>query len=259
MTPVGGELLVLETGYYGLTAKVTKSMTISGHDVSLSLASIAIGGAGAVVSLRGLQLTFPGNDNKTNGITVQSAATVHVEDCVIHGFYIGIMVNGTNAQLSVTNSIIRDNAEGVYIVTASNAQVRLDNSRVEDNYGNGVTIGSGTATITRSLVSSNGMTGIAATGGAIVNVIATTSAHNQYGFYLESAQMTFESAVASNNSAYGLMLGAGSAVRLSNSTFTNNGTGIVVFGSGKALTRGNNTVSGNKKDVDGVLTPLGGV
>ena len=65
--------------------------------------------------------------------------------------------------------------------------------------------------------------------------------------------------VASNNSAYGLMLGAGSAVRLSNSAFTNNGTGIVVFGSGKALTRGNNTVSGNKKDVDGVLTPLGGV
>ena len=48
-------------------------------------------------------------------------------------------------------------------------------------------------------------------------------------------------------------------VTVSNSTFTNNDTGILIHDPATGRTRGNNTVGGNTTDVDGVLTPLPGM
>jgi hypothetical protein len=231
--------------------------------VTLHGTSILVSSANAiVVDLRGLDLNGPGLGTETDGIIISSASAVmHVEDCVIHRFYNGILVTGS-ARVSVTDSIARDNgANGLYVRSAPGARLTIDSSRFESNGMDGVVVERGATTITRSVVSgmsNSGGVGIAAVG-AVLNVTATTSTHNQYGYSLETSQMTLESATVWGNSAYGLLLGDGSTVQLSNSTFTSNGTGIAVFGKGKALTRGNNTVSGNKKDVDGVLTPLDGV
>jgi hypothetical protein len=263
VTPSDGELRVLDSGFYGSTATISKSITISSDHATLHLTSIVISRGDAIfVDLRGLDLNGAGPGTETDGVIVASAnSVVNIDDCVIHRFYNGILVTG-GARVSVTDSVSRDNrATGLYIRNVPGARLTVDNSRFQDNNSHGVVVYGGTATITRSIVSgmtNSGGTGITAVG-AVLNVTATTSTNNQYGFALETSKMTLDSATVWGNSGYGLMLGDGSTVQLSNSTFTNNGTGIEVFGRGKVLTRGNNTVSGNKKDVDGALTPLGGV
>jgi hypothetical protein len=263
VTPADGELRVLDSGSYGQQATVGKSLTIAGDHVTLTATSILVASGNAVVvDLRGLDLNGPGPGTQANGVSVQSAnAVVNIEGCAIHRFYEGILI-AANARVTVTDSVVRDNlANGLYVRGAPGARLTVDNSRFENNGFNGIVVHSGAATITRSIVS--GMSSSGGTGISVVearaNISATTSAHNQYGYYAQSSHLTLDSASAWGNSAYGMMVGGGATVRLSGSAVTDNGIGIAVFGNGQALSRGNNTISGNQKDVDGVLTPLPGI
>jgi hypothetical protein len=69
--------------------------------------------------------------------------------------------------------------------------------------------------------------------------------------------LTVDSSVVGGNGLNGLVVVSGVA-RVSNSTFTNNETGLRRT-SGTLFSRGNNTVHGNGTNTVGTITALGGI
>ena len=146
-TPEGGELRILDSGFYGTNAMIRKSLTIAGNGNTIYLGSpLAINGAGAVVALRGLVLN--GQGAAQDGIVVTSAAAVHVEHCVVHGFaQEGIDVDaGSGTNVFVTGSTVRDNDVGLEVSITTTT--RISNSIFTGNK-TGIVIGSGAVVETR--------------------------------------------------------------------------------------------------------------
>jgi hypothetical protein len=268
--PAGGEVQVLDSGEYGPTLTITKSITVSAIDVSATLSNpagyaVSINDPNAVVVLRGLHLTGLGTGER--GISITDASAVHVERCDVERFVNGII--GPEAptspqELFITDTISRDNGQvGLWVDGSGVVVVRLtvDNSRFENNGIHGVLVHNGQATIARTVASTNGHTGIVV--GFSSDVVISHSSATQNGVAGFQAlgnessvtSVALEDAVARGNSLWGLHVGTESIVRISNSTFTNNGVGIE--NNGAVETRGNNTVSGNGTDLLGdPLTPL---
>jgi hypothetical protein len=257
-TPAGGELIVLGPGSYGGSLTIGKSITISAIGISATLGNpgnIVINRAGAVVALRGLHLQGAGPG--ATGIDISAAAAVRIEKCVIERFMgHGISLTSADAELSVMDTIVRDNSGGLF-VNAAGAQLTVDNSRFEGNVASGIFAGAGESTITRTVSSGNGGHGIVQQSGRM-NVTATTTAQNGGDGYIVTSggQMSLESSVARGNDDNGLGVGFESSARISNSVFTNNGTGL--FNNGILETRQNNTVRGNGTNVSGPLTVIPG-
>ena len=266
VTPVGGELVVLDSASYGSAATILQSITISADGVSATLLNpggVTIGGAGIVVALRGLHLN--GGVAGRSGILIEDAAAVHIENCVVEGFgEDGILLDsGSNAKLFVIDSVARDNGgDGLHVIgTATMARLTVDNSRFENNAGDGLDVEGIESAITRTVISANGSDGIEQTGGRM-NVTWTEAASNGgNGFVVTvSGAMTVDSSVARGNTSNGLLLGSGStSATVSNSVFTDNAIGIANAGM-TLLTRENNTIAGNAspQPVIGPRTPLPG-
>jgi len=257
-TPAGGELHVLDSGFYGNNATIKKSLTISGNGHTVYLGSIiTVDKAGAVVALRGLVLN--GQGANLDGIRIVAAAAVHIERCVVYGFNgAGIVTTATGVELFVVDSISRDN-DSYGLLNAGASRLTIDNSRFENNR-EGVAILSGRATISRSIASGNVETGIVVVNAA-VSVMSTTAGQNGLnGFQakMSGSTMTVDSSIADGNGGSGLVVASGATARISNSTFTGNAFGIVNFGT--VETRQNNTVRGNTTGLTGnAPTPIGGV
>jgi hypothetical protein len=238
-TPVGGELRLLDSGVpANNAARVRKSMTISGDgNTVFPGVSITIDDPAAVVALRGL--TLNGRGAIANGISIAAAAVVHIESCVIHNFsQDGIIVTAEGVSVFVVSSASRDNGGGGLLLNApGGASLTIDNSHFDNNAANGVfALAQGSATIRRSTASGNGFN----------------------GFQTFGPVMTLDSSFGVGNILRGLSVVGGPALaRISNSTFTDNGTGI--NSSGTVETRQNNTVRGNAIDLSGnALTFIGG-
>ena len=125
VTPVGGELRILDFGVSANNATVSKSMTISGNDNTIFLGTvIAIDDAAAVVTLRGL--TLIGQGTVDNGISIVAAAVVHIERCVIHNFTLrGIYATAEGVEVFVADSVSRDNGNaGLHIAAGSSSDDR---------------------------------------------------------------------------------------------------------------------------------------
>lgn len=254
LAPAGGEVRILDSGFYGNNATIRKSLTITGNGFNVILAApVVVNAAGAVVTLRGLMLD--GQGAVTTGIRVDAAAAVHVERCVVRGFSgVGIAATAQGVGLFVVDTISRDN--GGSGVSTNAVRLTVDNSRFENNAQSGLTVLSSEATIRRSIASGNGTSGIIALLSSAE--IASTSAvqNGSAGFSAQSSTITIDSSAASGNDA-GLRLDSAATARISNSTFTRNATGISNSGGGLVETRANNTVRGNTTDVTGTLTPTG--
>jgi hypothetical protein len=252
-TPAGGELRVLDSGGYGTSATIDKSITISGNRVTVTGSALAINAATATVALRGLE--FNGIAANANGIRIEAAAAMHIEGCVIRGFaQDGIQVDGAaGTELFVIDTIARDNGDnGLSVINTTTARLTVDNSRFENNGLSGLFIAAPgiDAAVTRAVASGNGNVGIGTSGASgRINISSTMSAHNSIGYSTsQSGQMTLDSATARGNNT-GLLLGVGATARISNSVITNNNTGIQ--NGATVLTRRNNVVSGNTTDLVG--------
>jgi len=257
--PAGGELRILDSGDYGNSGTIRKSLTISGNGNTVFLRNaLTVDDGDAVVTLR--SLTLNGQGTIDNGISIVAAAVVHIERCVIHNFtQSGVNVTAEGVSVSVIDSVSRDNGrEGLRFDAAGSLTV--DNSQFNNNATNGVLIlgQSSNAAIRRSIASGNGFSGIG--GNGAVSVISTKAIQNGTGFEAQSGVMTVESSLGAGNVLGGLTVvgGTGAIARISNSTFTDNGMGIRNFGI--AETRQNNTVRGNGIDLQGnALTPISGI
>ena len=259
MTMAGGEVQILESGFYGNLANINKSLTITGNGNTVYLGGVlTVNNAGATVTLRNLVLD--GQGTVAIGISIAAATAVHIERCLVHRFTVdGINATATGVVLNILDSISRDNGNiGFNIVGAGASQVTIDNSRFERNAGAGVGIQSGRAAISRSIASRN-LHGIFAQGGTI-SVASSTSAYNvSTGFGASGGgAITIESSVSHGNVS-GVLANSGNTIRISNSTISNNTTGI--FNNGTVETRENNTVRGNGANVAGsnALTPIDGI
>jgi hypothetical protein len=168
-TSVGGEIVVLESAGYG-PVTITKSVSIiapRGVYAGITVTSgdgVTINAPGATVVLRGLSINGQGGNN---GILLQQATRAHVESCEISNMgAVGIYHTAPDAELTVIDTISRDNADGIGLVAGSGASILLDRVHSEHNKNGGFYIAPtpGSTDVSASIVDSvfsyNGANGI---------------------------------------------------------------------------------------------------
>jgi hypothetical protein len=160
------------------------------------------------------------------GITIEAAATVHLEDLTIqHCQGTGIFdERSTGGFLFIKNTVIRFNAGAGVVVAATggNNQAILENVQSVTN-ATGIEVGSGnTATVSRSVMSNNGGAGVQADTGGTILVDNTEITGNGTG-------------VAANG-----------VIVMANSDIYFNATGV--SGSGLTASYGNNRILGNTSE-----------
>jgi hypothetical protein len=254
-TGAGRELTILDSGEYG-RATIAKSITISATGVAANIrqlafdAAITIDNASAHVVLRGLSLFGGGVGQSESGVDILRAAAVHIQDCQIERFGLGVVLRqSASAELFVADSAMRINSSGIEALgsSAGGSTLRVVNSRFENNNGDGVASSVAQAWIMDSIASGNSR-GFVVYEAAVMIVTGTTAANNQIGF-LSAGIMTLNASVSRGNSFTGLKLVPGGSARLAGSVLTNNGVGIE--NGGTLLTRGNNMLDGNTNDYIG--------
>ncbi|HKQ76993.1 MAG TPA: tail fiber domain-containing protein [Blastocatellia bacterium] len=243
MLPGDGEVIVLDSGDYGAVT-IEKSVTIHAPEgVYAGVSGSGPNGAGItikagdndVVVLRGLTLSGnPGGE----AIVFKTGGALHVENCVISGWGLrGINFAPAGggkdgvSQLFVKDTIVRNNADiGIWIKSETGqASASLDRCRLEQN-GSGLLAGSNTVVTIRDSI---------AAGNHAVGFWANPQA--------SATEVNLENCAATKN-AIGLNAQAGAVMRASNTTITNNTTGLSSRSGGKLLSYGNNKLAGNSED-----------
>jgi hypothetical protein len=231
-TADGGELSCLDSGGFGpFTVTISVVIDCTGMAATTNLdetfgdgaSVIVINAPGKVVTLRGLDVTgFAIGPGEANGIVIQAATAVYIEDCVIENFtqkgIVDLRTTGLT-KLVINNTIVRNNAgAGIVAAAASRNSVVLENVlSVGNTFGIAVATGNNVV-ISRSVMSENAVAGIEADPGAGVVVENTKISHN---------------------ASYGIL--AQGTVTLANSDISFNSTSI----SGPTFSFGNNRLVGN--------------
>jgi hypothetical protein len=244
-TAVNGEINCLDPGGFG-TLTITKSITVDCLYIPGSVANSGLNAfninfnsfAGTdvrkTVRIRGINTQ--GFDNGTGGVritggSVITGGVVVLEEMLIDGNFGGTSAHGVRdertagGELYVLNTTIRNNG-GIGIVVAPaagnslvHATIRNVRSLNNTNAG-GFFSASSTAVLTDSEFSGNGNLGIDSEGGANITIVRST---------------------ANKNVNQGLLVGAGAAANVADSTFAYNGTQV----SGTWVSFGNNRLIGN--------------
>jgi hypothetical protein len=256
LTPAGGELRVLNSGAYGDTGLIGKTITISADGETVMLnGPLTIDAAGSVVTLKGLSLN--GRYSGNQGIHVTNAAAVHIDNCRVEHFPgAGIESSSSNTELFVIDSVSRENGGAGLRVTGAATQLTVENSRFESN-ATGIAGDGAAGRITGAVVSGNKNDGIDWDGGSL-SVVSSISADNRrHGYTISGGgRIDLESSIARGNGLAALfVVTARDAASISNFVATLNGYGI--FNSGAVQTRQNNTFYGNTWNNSGAApTPL---
>ncbi len=163
-TATGGEINVLDPGGFGAVT-ITKSITIDGGGVIGSILSsgtngIIVNAPTGLVTIRNFSINGTGTTLGTNGIRVIAVKKLNVENCTLSNFSAnGIDVNTTAAaDVTVSNVTIHNTNNGVSFVgpsgsTGSVGFISLNGCHIQGITTTGINIGSGTATISNSVIS----------------------------------------------------------------------------------------------------------
>ncbi|MDQ3010230.1 MAG: right-handed parallel beta-helix repeat-containing protein [Acidobacteriota bacterium] len=228
-----GEVVAVDSGEYDQVT-INKAVTIqtapgvyAGITVTTGTSAVRIiAGASDRVILRGLTLHAFGGQAGQSGIYITAGGTLHVENCVINGFSLsGISVNNIS-EVFIKDTTVRDS--GYAVLVSNNAaliKAVVENCRIENSII-GVHASSNARVVVRGSVAS-GQSSV----GFLASPVGGTS-----------AELTLENCLSSHNSI-GVTSCGNSIVRVSNSTITQNTTGL--SHTGTLLTRGNNTVEAN--------------
>jgi len=231
-TAVNGVIDVLDPGGFGAVT-ITKGITLEGDGaegdilVSGTHGIVIAAGTNDVIILR--NLTFEGLESGLSGISIQSAGSVHIENCRINGFLtsgINFINNITNAQFFVKDTTIHNcTPAGINLAPTAPATVLIERVNVTD--------------------SSNGIE--AAGNIKSVLVDATASGNAGVGFLVgTNAQMTVKRGTSSDND---IGIQCSGVLVLSDSTVANNASdGLKIVKPGKIITGRDNVVFGNTPD-----------
>jgi len=259
----GGEVGVINPGDYG-AINISKSVSITNDGVGEAAiqvnavnAILVSTGHGDVVGLRGL--TIDGLGSATEGISADTVGALHIENCVVKNFEgvngTGLFmfpVSGTN-KLFISDSLFYNNGNGPnsggirLLAQGGSVDLVLDRVQLENNtFGLDIFVsasgGSIRATVRDSAAVGNVNDGIkvqVGSGGlAATALIERTTLVNNVGAGIRSS-------------------GLHAVVLLSDSSLTNNGSGIVASFGGQLISYGNNR-NNNNIGAEGVATSLFG-
>lgn len=257
-TAPSGEINVLDPGGFG-GVTITKSITISSEGFE---AGVLVSGTNAIiinalatdaVVLRGLDVEGLGTG--LVGIKLLGGlAALHIEKCTVNNFRgtngSGIEIAPTVAgtvQLFIKDTIVRRNGNGtgggLFIHPGAGVVVKgsLDNVRLEHNLFGLKVQDNSNVTVKNSVAAGNTNAGFS---------VAQVGAGASIG-------LTLEHSVSVNNGTFGLVT-SGNALaiaRISNSTFTNNATGMQAQSTSQIISADNNFINGNTTDGAPTSTP----
>lgn len=247
LTAGGGEVVALDSATYE-PFSVSKAVTVTAAPGALAVISAASGdgiqvGAGAsdVVVLRGLDVESQGGGFA--GILYNAGAELHTESCVINHFG-DRGIDAFGPSLSVKDTTIRNSGLGILTASVPGNTVTAENVRLESNQAGLFATNGARVSIHNSVIAGNSQQGIFAFG-------------NGPGTFVE---VNVEACLIAYNGTDGVKsLANGSAVvRISNSIVTDNGVGLHQAGTALLLSRGNNSVEGNKTaDTQGTIGSYG--
>lgn len=250
-TAAGGEINCLDPGGFGAVTSI-KSMTIScemgtaGVLVSAGNGVNFNGGASDVMFLKGLDfegLAKTGTSSSVAGVSFNSGAALHIEDCVIRNFVTaGVLIKSTTASatFAITRTTLFDNGNGVNgggisiqpTVTTQGTIDRVVSNR--NSFGivaNGTTGGAYNIDVRDSVLNGNIQAGFSASSGAPV-----------------TAAMLMRVSTANNGT--GIQATGSPSIRVGSSEITGNVTGV----NGTVFSYGTNQLDGN--GTNNVLTLL---
>jgi hypothetical protein len=222
-TAKDGEISTLDPGGFGAVT-ITKSITINGTHGQGYGSILAALTTGVIINITDVNdirktvrlrtLDINGASSGTDGIRINSALKVYVEDTVIDGFTnrgINDIRTNANGQLYVSDSKIRNTTQSglVALPTApGNIIAMINNTSVQGSGSNSGIVFSGNVK------------------GVVRNAFVTGNSSS--GFFADgSSEMTIESSVSSHNGT-GITATSPAIVRLFSSTVTNNTTSIPV-------------------------------
>ncbi len=241
-TAAGGEIDCLDPGGFGAVT-ITKSITIDcdsgagGILNNLTNGVIITAGSNDTIMLRNLSIQGggvvgnPGNPAGLDGIKINSARMVHLEDVVIMNQANGIHVTATAAtNLSGRDVKINNCTQGIDVTsTSGNAIVDFDNTQFSGNTTAVFGRVNSLITIRNSVLSLNNTGVFQGAAGSQVNLLNSEISSNTTG-------------------VFGI---AGSTIRIAGNNFTQNGTAV---GAGTVQSDGTNTNAGN--GIVGAVSPL---
>jgi len=240
-TAPAGEIDTLDPGGFGAVT-ITKSMTIDGESglagvlVSGTNGIVISAGSSDVIILRNLDINGIGSG--LNGISILAAGDVRIENTKIYGFtQRGIVDQRTSGHLFVSNTVVSNNAQtAILALSGGGSSLTVDLDHVQ--------------------MHSNGVAGLAVTGGALAMVNNSWATSNVHGFYADSASViNLNDCVAFGNSSSGVIALSGSAVRMFSTSVTNNTNGLTSSGGGSIGSYGGNRIFANVVS-DGTPVPL---
>ena len=247
MTLANGIIAALDPGKYG-PLTITGPVTVNGYGWAAITGpangdAITINAVSGNVALTGLEIDGAGAAN--NGIQFNSGGSLSVSDCVIRNFgtaggTAGIVYQpGASSTLSVSNTSVSDNFEGIDILPSGTGTTTavLDNVKMERNANYGLLIQTSSQSIN-------------------VTVSESVVSSNQYGIVVSSPQvksinvMVRNSIIANNLAGYGLWAVFDNAViRVTRSTITGNNTAFFGDSGGTVASFGDNNIAANANNV----------
>jgi nitrous oxidase accessory protein NosD len=234
-TATGGEVVALDSATYEPFA-VNKAVTVTaapGAQVAITAASgdgIQVGaGPSDVVVLRGLDVESLGG--AFAGILYSAGGELHVEGCVINGF--GARgIDSFGPSLSVKDTIVRNSGFGILTSSGPGNTVTAEGVRLESNRAGLFATNGARVSIRNSVIAGNSQQGIVASGNGPGSFVEVN---------VEACMIAYNGTDGVDSDANGTAI-----VRISNSIVTDNGIGLHQAGTALLLSRGNNTVEGNK-------------
>lgn len=192
-TAAGGEINILDPGGFGAVT-ITKSITIDGGGIIGSILSSATNGIivnapGAAVTIRNFSINGAGTILGTNGIRVLAVNKLLVENCTISN----LSANGidfssatTSANIVINNTSIQNTVGGISIAGASGSTgsagfTVIDGCHLQFIQNTGISISSGTATVSNSVVSGCGV-GVKSNSGVTTQLSGNVITNNATAF-----------------------------------------------------------------------------
>jgi hypothetical protein len=187
-TATGGEINILDPGGFGAVT-ITKSITIDGGGITGSILSSATNGIivnapNGLVTIRNFSINGSGTTLGINGIRAIAVKRLLVENCKLANFSAnGIDFNSTTAaDIIISNTTILNANGGISIAGPSSSTTpagftTIDGCRILGILNAGITIASGTATLSNAVISGCG-TGVESKTGATVHLSGNVITNN---------------------------------------------------------------------------------
>jgi hypothetical protein len=248
-TPHGGEVGCLGSvsDLEGAATTIINTNTIDCHGAPAeylagkanNINGFVINAPGDVVTLRGLNIDGTNGPDVgatfgLNGVVVEAAAVVNIEDCVIENFsQSGISVTtSADTVLNIRNTSIRNSVNGIsFAPTGGAVNGSIDHAMIVKMSGDGITTNTGSVffTVTNSVIANAAGVGVSSGGTGTALEVDSSS-------------------VSNNKTAFAT---SGGTIRISRNVIYDNNTNYSISG-GTIATSGNNNVA-----VNGATVPNG--